>query len=193
MRQKKDFAIRNAENRWVKRVCIDIKDLKLSRLLEEHGKSRAVVAISKHLCGSATDLTLQCLYQAEDKKFDVIGAVIALCCHHRCEYDKYCNRPYLNSIGVSRQQFDIICSLSSWATCRASDSSECGQEDAGENRWLLLAEERRVIGLKCKRLLDYGRMIYVTERLGGDDRVALMEYTRGDVSLENVAFVVSSI
>lgn len=48
----------------VQRVTIDIKDLELSKvqaLTTEDGKRKKVVAFSKHLCGSATDITLKCI------------------------------------------------------------------------------------------------------------------------------------
>ena len=48
----------------VQRVTIDIKDLDLSKvqaLMDKNDKRRKVVALSKHLCGSATDITLKCL------------------------------------------------------------------------------------------------------------------------------------
>lgn len=43
---------------------IDIKDLhlgKIQSLLTEQGDKKPVVCLSKHLCGSATDITLKCL------------------------------------------------------------------------------------------------------------------------------------
>ena len=43
----------------MKRIGMDIKDLDLSKLDLLKGKS--IVAYSKHLCGSATDITLKSL------------------------------------------------------------------------------------------------------------------------------------
>jgi tRNA:m4X modification enzyme len=55
----------------VKRIIVDIKDLCLSNvdiLKDEQGNQKPVIAFSKHLCGSATDLTLKCLANyAEDQ------------------------------------------------------------------------------------------------------------------------------
>ena len=48
----------------VQRITIDIKDLDLSKvqaLSDENGNKKKIVALSKHLCGSATDITLKCL------------------------------------------------------------------------------------------------------------------------------------
>jgi tRNA:m4X modification enzyme len=48
----------------VQRVVIDIKDLDLSKvecILRRDDTRKKVVVLSKHLCGSATDITLKCL------------------------------------------------------------------------------------------------------------------------------------
>ena len=43
---------------------MDIKDLTLAKvpaLMDAQGATKKVVCLSKHLCGSATDITLKCL------------------------------------------------------------------------------------------------------------------------------------
>lgn len=55
----------------VQRITIDIKDLELSRvqaLSDGKGQRKKVVAFSKHLCGSATDITLKCLMNYVEKE-----------------------------------------------------------------------------------------------------------------------------
>lgn len=52
-------------------MTIDIKDLDLSKvqaLSDADGKRKKVVALSKHLCGSATDITLKCLINYVEKE-----------------------------------------------------------------------------------------------------------------------------
>lgn len=58
LRHKKDNKVANRD--MVKRIRADIADLKLSAL-PELKKTRRTVALSKHLCGEATDLTLRCI------------------------------------------------------------------------------------------------------------------------------------
>lgn len=48
----------------MKRVTIDIKDLKLD--LAVPGSQKSALAVSKHLCGCATDLALVCLSKAKE-------------------------------------------------------------------------------------------------------------------------------
>lgn len=55
----------------VQRITIDIKDLELYRvqaLSDGQGQRKKVVAFSKHLCGSATDITLKCLMNYVEKE-----------------------------------------------------------------------------------------------------------------------------
>lgn len=55
----------------VKRVTVDIKDLALGKidvLKSNEGQIKPVIAYSKHLCGSATDLTLKCLANYADEQ-----------------------------------------------------------------------------------------------------------------------------
>ncbi|KAF7732902.1 tRNA:m(4)X modification enzyme TRM13 [Apophysomyces ossiformis] len=110
----------------VQRVFIDIKDLDLSgveALLDEYQNKKKVVALSKHLCGSATDITLKCLmnYVEKEKKegnsSPISGIIIALCCHQLCRYEMYPNTKYLDELKLDKTDFDRLCKMSSWAIC----------------------------------------------------------------------------
>eukprot|EP00124_Ichthyophonus_hoferi_P003372 Ihof_evm2s288 gene=Ihof_evmTU2s288 len=48
----------------------------------------------------------------------VAGMMFALCCHHRCSPETYCNPPFIEKLGIDRADFDMVCRLSAWATCR---------------------------------------------------------------------------
>ncbi|KAG0174001.1 tRNA:m(4)X modification enzyme TRM13 [Apophysomyces sp. BC1034] len=110
----------------VQRILGDIKDLDLAKveaLLDENKNKKKVIALSKHLCGSATDITLKCLmnYVEKEKKAGnsspISGIIIALCCHQLCRYEMYPNTKYLNDIGLTKTDFDRLCKMSSWAIC----------------------------------------------------------------------------
>ncbi|KAH8552325.1 methyltransferase TRM13-domain-containing protein [Umbelopsis sp. PMI_123] len=111
----------------VKRINIDIKDLWLSNLdalKDESGHQKPMIAYSKHLCGSATDLTLKCLENyVEDQKAHhhnsnaIPGIIIALCCHQLCRYEMYPNTQFLEDNQISKTDYDRICKMTSWAIC----------------------------------------------------------------------------
>ncbi|KAJ3256849.1 hypothetical protein HK103_005093 [Boothiomyces macroporosus] len=98
-----------------KRIIIDIKDLHLSKV--ENISDHPLVVYSKHLCGVATDLTLNCVtnYHSEGRK--VGGVLIALCCHQLCKYEQYINPEYLQELNISKKDFEILCYLTTWAVC----------------------------------------------------------------------------
>lgn len=70
-------------------MIIDIRHLKLDGALKD-----PFVGISKHLCGSATDLTIKCIekeFIQKDSKCPSKGLALALCCHHVCNWHDFCN------------------------------------------------------------------------------------------------------
>ncbi|KAL0082896.1 methyltransferase TRM13-domain-containing protein [Phycomyces blakesleeanus] len=115
----------DATHSVVQRVLIDIKDLDLSKvqaLMNENQEMKKVVVLSKHLCGSATDITLKCLmnYVTNQREAGnlkpISGIIIALCCHQLCRYEMYPNHEYLKQTNISRVEFDRLSKMSSWAT-----------------------------------------------------------------------------
>ncbi|CAG8454287.1 9679_t:CDS:10 [Cetraspora pellucida] len=163
---REDKSSTNKES-LVLRIGIDIKDLDLSKL--DFVKDKKIIAYSKHLCGSATDVTLKSLvnYSKSNKENPVIGIIIALCCHQLCQYHMYPNHQYLEDIGITKDDFQRICTMSSWAICLDHSS-------------------RETLGYKCKRILDYGRLKYLQEN--GFD-VELIYYVEPSTSLENLALM----
>ncbi|KAK9488996.1 methyltransferase TRM13-domain-containing protein [Lipomyces starkeyi] len=113
----------------VHRIKADIKDLDLRKEENNQLKRRSdgkggIVAISKHLCGAATELTIQCLmnyrtyrHNNDDSMMDLVGIMIALCCRHQCSYSSY-PLEYLTKYGkIDHRGFEILCKMSSWALC----------------------------------------------------------------------------
>jgi hypothetical protein len=104
----------------LERIRIDLKDLYVNRLPLIERSSRFVL-YGKHLCGCASDFSLRCLKhslqeegQAGVSKF--AGLVLAVCCHHKCEWEALCGKEVLQSLGIDRKLFYIIRSISSWYT-----------------------------------------------------------------------------
>jgi tRNA:m4X modification enzyme len=141
--------------------------------------SRSAVAYSKHLCGSATDLTLRCLSNFTNNNGDLMGFVIALCCHQLCTFERYINHKYLNHFGITKHEFDMICVISTWAVC--------GDSISGNSHWSGLSFElRKQLGYQCKRIIDIGRLRYLQEQ--GCD-CELLYYIDEYTSSENMALV----
>lgn len=47
----------------------------------------------------------------------VLGLVVALCCHHRCEWRHYVGQQFFRQRGLGAADFSALCRMSSWATC----------------------------------------------------------------------------
>ncbi|KAM9543985.1 tRNA:m(4)X modification enzyme TRM13 homolog [Guaruba guarouba] len=136
----------------------------------------------------------------------VAGIVIALCCHHKCDWTHYVGREFFKSVGLGPVEFHYFQRMSSWATCgmrettnkaSASEESEEQTSDAEEHeqafskiesgpdtlQGILTVEERKEIGCLCKRLIDHGRTEYLQQR---GFKAVLQYYIESAVSLENV-------
>ncbi|KAL8178270.1 UNVERIFIED_CONTAM: tRNA:m(4)X modification enzyme TRM13 [Gekko kuhli] len=137
----------------------------------------------------------------------VAGIIIALCCHHRCDWKHYVGQEFFTAVGLGVTEFDYFKRMTSWATCGMRESgpqtstiemeskeqgSEAEEEDPHDRsmecssdslQGLLTTEERKQIGHLCKLLIDHGRIEYLQQR--GYDAV-LQYYTDPSVSLENV-------
>ena len=112
---------------------MDIRHVNFMKITEFRSKSKKIF-FSKHLCGVATDYAiaalLHCATACEDRKeSSELVLVVALCCHHLCQYESY-NNDYLLQEGVTPIEFQTICKMSSWATCRfeRSKASSAGEK-----------------------------------------------------------------
>lgn len=103
------------------------------------------------------------------------GIVLAVCCHHRCNWESYVGKDFFLDSGFSAEDFHLIITLSSWYTCGAKVVSE---EDGK-----LSAEERSAIGKRCKFLIDYGRQKYLESY---NMETEIVTFTDQNVSLENI-------
>lgn len=170
----------------IKRSKIDIKDLNLDKFLVDL-KIDKVVAISKHLCGAATDLTLKLILNSTLLLNDQFGgALIAMCCRHVCSLEQLLpqSRKYLHDHGFTTvQSFNVLKKLVSWAV---------DKKDAQENGILgLNTHQREEIGLKARRLIDESRVHALKSILNDKYKVEIFWYVQKDVTLENVCLSIS--
>lgn len=54
----------------------------------------------------------------------VLGLVVALCCHHRCEWRHYVGQQFFQQRGLGAAEFSAFCRMSSWATCGLRPTSQ---------------------------------------------------------------------
>lgn len=214
LRHKKDNQIDDAI--VVERVRADIADFDITKhdLIQ---KSKRIVGLGKHLCGAATDFAIRCAIHGNNAvkqnesgpKTEAI--LIALCCHHRCDWIHFVGKDFFIENDVTPDEFVLITKMVGWAICgtgmsrerrkkfdeqqqrkRArlalnkdkiiSDSSD--DEVKGVN--FELRNERQEIGRRCKRLIDFARIRFFE---GNGFKCYLKKYVESDITLENICLV----
>ncbi|KAG7821438.1 hypothetical protein KL909_004325 [Ogataea angusta] len=176
----------------VTRLKTDIKDLDLAtavRSLENPGK---VVGFSKHLCGTATDLTLRCLLNAQrDPEFQFSGFLVAMCCRHACKYNWLLeeSRAYLKeNFGIGQQEFVYLSKMACWATSGVRPGMS--ENDGADHFTGLNLKQRTEIGLQARRAIDESR-VYAMQQRGLSAK--LFNYVSPDVSMENSCMLIKNI
>ncbi|KAI3833293.1 hypothetical protein MKW98_006392 [Papaver atlanticum] len=206
-RLKADRSLRQKESLILERLRIDIEDLDLNAV--ESLKGVPCIAIGKHLCGPATDLTLRCCLPKQtigdvhsSDTCNLRGLAIATCCHHLCQYKQYINKSYLSDLGIKKDDFHAITWFTSWAIDadhgsdlsdlvdqglhlssiekKACDGVVSGVEDIVKS---MTAIERAILGLKCKAIIDMGRLKWVKQLSGFTSE--LVKYVPSSISPEN--------
>uniref|UniRef100_A0A1B0CVW7 tRNA:m(4)X modification enzyme TRM13 n=2 Tax=Lutzomyia longipalpis TaxID=7200 RepID=A0A1B0CVW7_LUTLO len=202
-RHKKDNKVEDRDT--VTRIRADIANLDLSWVPH---RSESVVGVSKHLCGAATDMTLRCIVagnqppkETNRKLCRTKGILIALCCHHRCDWKTFVGKSFLKEHGITPKDFTVMTKMVSWAVCGTgmsrerrkevqtadeSDDSVENSSDDDEDTVKMSRKEKEEIGIRCKRILDYARIVYLRQN---HYDASLINYVSRDVTLENVCIV----
>ncbi|XP_046501337.1 tRNA:m(4)X modification enzyme TRM13 homolog [Equus quagga] len=201
-----------------KHLCGVATDLALRCLVETYAASceeRNEEPLAKRIKNDKTEKEINTLAKEGNEKnvpekwTPVAGIVIALCCHHRCDWRHYVGKEYFKALGLGAVEFHYFQRMSSWATCgmrktslEASNSTPVSKdnqnddseehddgryritEDSAESLpGFLTVEEKKKLGHLCKLLIDQGRIEYLQQK---GFRPALQYYTDPLVSLENV-------
>ncbi|KDR18002.1 TRNA guanosine-2'-O-methyltransferase TRM13-like protein [Zootermopsis nevadensis] len=184
-----------------KRIRADISDLCLEFIPILHQYKR-IVSLGKHLCGSATDLALRCVVNCneveEGRSVTADGILMALCCHHRCDWNSYTGKDFMLAQGFTADDFDVMSGITSWATCGPAYSREMSiPEEYGSHghvqrptHLIPTDDERKIIGRKSKAIFNYGRQMYLESH---GYKCRLIEYVTEETSPENVCVLAQRV
>ncbi len=161
------------------RIRMDIKNLNLGQLTSLKTSDSAII-YGKHLCGSAIDLTLHCLKRTLKPKEKFKGLLLAVCCHHLCDWSSFCGKNFFKNLNLSISDFYVIRNLTSWATDAQYELNE-GDDHVFKKR----------IGRICKNLIDTARIAYITDSTGFQTK--FFNYCDISVTLENRMLIVNPI
>ncbi|XP_006831104.1 PREDICTED: tRNA:m(4)X modification enzyme TRM13 homolog [Chrysochloris asiatica] len=201
-----------------KHLCGVATDLALRCLVETYAASceeRNEEPLAKRIKNDKTETEINTLAKEGNEKnvpekwTPVAGIVIALCCHHRCDWRHYVGKEYFRALGLGAVEFHYFQRMSSWATCgmrntsleasnfttkRKENADDASEEHDGDGYRMaddstdhlpgfLTVGEKKKIGHLCKLLIDQGRVQYLQQK---GFNPALQYYTDPLVSLENV-------
>lgn len=215
LRHKKDNQI--DDTIVVERIRADIADFDITKhdLIQ---KSKRIVGLGKHLCGAATDFAIRCAIHGNNiVKQTELGPkteaiLIALCCHHRCDWIHFIGKDFFIENDVTPDEFVLITKMVGWAICGTGMSRERRkkfekQQQSKRARLELnddnviisdssddevkgvnfdLRNERKEIGRRCKRLIDFARIRFLEENRF---TCYLKKYVESDITLENICLV----
>ncbi|XP_060524263.1 tRNA:m(4)X modification enzyme TRM13 homolog [Cylas formicarius] len=144
----------------IQRIRADIKDVVLDDI-EIMGDANSIVGVTKHLCGEATDLAIRCMINAEKLKDKIRGCLLTFCCHHRCQWTGFVGKEFFQANNLIGQDFEIICGLTSWATCGNTHSREFEQEsfDGDTIKRIKLDLARESVGINKSLINSRGNAV----------------------------------
>ncbi|KAL4572192.1 hypothetical protein LXL04_018961 [Taraxacum kok-saghyz] len=201
---KADRSLRQKESLTLERLRIDIEDLDLNAIESLQGVP--YLAIGKHLCGPATDMTIRCCVGEENGRntCNLRGLSIATCCHHLCQWKNYINKDFFLSHGMNKDEFHAVTWFTSWAVDAADHASDTEESDTKmESEEILASEvddhvlrnmcakERAVLGFMCKDIIDAGRLMWIRKNGHGLEKSEFVKYVPSNISPENHLLIAS--
>jgi hypothetical protein len=177
------------------RLVADVRYLAARAIVPlKEARNGGVIAITKHLCGGATDGSLTALCAPPLDTF--VGACcFAPCCHQKMRREQYCNIPYLESLGFCKthigmrggvqdndfRNFGMLISMSK----QSADLEEFEYKKSILLKVLGIKRARQ-LGRQTRRLLEEGRMRYLREH-GFDAH--LVRYCDASITGDNLAII----
>jgi hypothetical protein len=176
------------------RIVADVRHLAARTMASmKEANNGGVIAITKHLCGGATDGSLMALCQPP-LDAHVGACCLAPCCHQKAKKGQYCNIPFLESMGFCQthvglrggvqdndfKNFGMLISMS-----RASDLRDWEYKKSTLLE-LLGVVRAQDLGHKARRLLEEGRIRYLRDH-GFDAH--LVRYCDASITGDNLAII----
>jgi hypothetical protein len=181
------------------RIVADVRDLADRTLgqLQTAGSNHlgGAIAITKHLCGGATDSSIISLCEPPLQDF-IGGCCLAPCCHQKIKKNQYCNVDFLQSHGfcsthigvrggVQDNDFRTFGILISISKMNVSDLVNC--EFKNSQMLAVLGFARcQELGRLARRLLEEGRMNFLRKH---GYECQLVRYCDENVANDNLAII----
>ena len=158
---------------------------------------RGLIAVTKHLCGGATDASLMALCSPPLDSW-MSALCFAPCCHQKLKRTQYCNMAFIEAIGLCKTHIGVQGKIQDvdWKNIRmlismSKGGLRDGVTEGGEyknSQMLQFLGKKRAceLGRMARRLLEEGRMQYL-QRHGYDTK--LVKYCDERVTGDNWAII----
>jgi hypothetical protein len=144
----------------MRRVCVDIDAILSADELRACARDAwpadaPVVVLANHLCGSALDSSVE-LFAADAM---LRGFCAATCCHDKCTWAAYCNKPFFASLGLDELDFRQIAAWAALARRRNKPSAERPRVREVARQVGIDADSCELLGGASRLIIDTGRRL----------------------------------
>jgi hypothetical protein len=187
----------SSETRY-RRVVADVKDLS-SSVITHLPDAGGCIVITKHLCGGATDSSLQTIL-SPPLNSHVKGVVLAPCCHQKTKRGDYINTRYLNAVGFcnthvgvrgGKQDADWTTFMKLLSMSKNNSATVTKLQDFEYSKSpvlkLLGFAQCRSLGVKVRRILEEGRRLKLVE--AGFSNARIVSYVPSSVTCDNLCII----
>eukprot|EP01060_Flectonema_neradi_P036226 TRINITY_DN6913_c1_g1_i1.p1 TRINITY_DN6913_c1_g1~~TRINITY_DN6913_c1_g1_i1.p1 ORF type:complete len:192 (+),score=30.86 TRINITY_DN6913_c1_g1_i1:158-733(+) len=136
------------------------------------------IVVAKHLCGNGMDEQMTCVVDRWRSFLHVNHMVLAPCCQQMCTWEVYCGTPYLQSLGLDADDFDIIRTKTGWKSLLHRDAIH---KRGDKKRYRRLYDVAKLL----ETVWHQGRIRYLTDN--GADNVNLFQFISEEVTIKNCA------
>ena len=166
-----------------------------------------ILAIAKHICGCAFDLSLSCLFNYEHQE-RIKGIVMATCCHHICRVELLNNLYYyMDILKMDIKEIIFLFKTTSWLFSHEDENKKKEREEKKEKEEKEQKEEneikkekeekkilidkifekrnidRKYVGIIAKYIVDIGRCKCLIDK--GFQKVLYLKYCSNGITTEN--------
>ncbi|KAI0986640.1 hypothetical protein GJ496_000024 [Pomphorhynchus laevis] len=197
---KQDNLLKLANCKSVQRIRKDLSNFDFKDLvthIEFNDEAPFVIAVGKHLCGTASDLLIQKVLQEPGSKDTVFvgGLVLAFCCYQKCvSLEQFTGKSFFQKHNLDQGDFQLLCYLSSWRATFINVHSDIEDETtmdhiSKEFKRMKIGQltdyQRKLIGNAAKMFLDHARL----SAFQLNSSAELLNYVNESITPQNVAIV----
>ena len=136
------------------------------------------IVVAKHLCGDGMDEQMTCVVDRWRSFLCVNHMVLAPCCQQLCSWEVYCGSAYLQSLGLTAEDFEIIRTKTGWKSLLHRDAI---YKRGYKKRHRRLYDVAKAL----ETVWHHGRINYLENN--GAENIKLFQFVSEEVTIKNCA------